>query len=142
MVSQTKRSIKQRALPFQNRQQHKRPEHLLGSNTKCCQLCINDLPQTRMGKLIGPASCRINTPLLGRFFGTLRKRLGGWEVALSIIEAGPACSKPLVGVGMRMFTGKRRSFGASARSTRASPLHFVGAERPADSLALEMVRLS
>ena len=43
----------------------------------------------------------------------------------SVVEAGPACSKPAVGVGMRIPTGERHDLDASACwSTRASLLHL------------------
>ena len=66
-----------------------------------------------------------------------------WEnMAPSVVKAEPACSKPPASVGMRIFMGKRRDFGDSAPwSTRASLLHFVGAEGPANSLSLKLVWL-
>ena len=44
------------------------------------------------------------------------------------VEAVPVGSKPLVAVGMRIYTGERCGFGASAPLlTRTSPIDFTGA---------------
>ena len=46
---------------------------------------------------------------------------------VSDVEAGPVSSKPPAGVDMRISTGERHNFGASApSSTRASSPHIVG----------------
>ena len=69
--------------------------------------------------------CSIVSPKLrGRGCGELaRSPCALW------VEAEPTCSEPSVGVDLLIFTGERRSFGASAPSlTRASLLHLVGAE--------------
>ena len=58
-----------------------------------------------------------------------------------VVEAEPARSKPLAGVSMRISTGERHGFGASARWwTRASSFHFARAKRPADFLSPKLVR--
>ena len=77
--------------------------------------------------MIGLASCHTYTPLLVFFFKA--PKTGLWrEMALSVVEARPACSKLLVVVDIRFSMGERCGFGISAPwSTRASPLRFAGA---------------
>ena len=61
-------------------------------------------------------------------------------MAVSDVEAGPVSSKPPAGVGVRISTGERHNFGASApSSTRASSPHIGG--RAGDSANSSLPKL-
>ena len=73
--------------------------------------------------------CRTVVYLFGISTQAPRKRLGGGNVVLSVVEAEPACSKRLVVVDVAISTGERRGFGASAPLlTRASAKFLSGAQ--------------
>ena len=90
---------------------------------------FDSLPTRGRGKLlivrVFTAGGQSTVPLLS-FSEKLQGRGGGGKMVLSVVEAEPASGKPPAGVNVRISTGERRDFGASAPSlTRASSLDLV-----------------
>ena len=69
-------------------------------------------------KFVRPVLSLISSP-------RLQEKSDGGKMPLIAVETVPAGSKPLAAVGVRMSTGDKHPFGASAPlSTRASPMDF------------------